>query len=401
MIGQVSTNGVDPALKAALAGLDRNDLALLLTVDQRRSWDEPESPLRVAARDLLYEVDVEEPRTERRMVAIQRALTEHTAPPTPLYADVEPPKLLYRTLADISDDPPGALLLGMFEPDGPNLAYAAPGVGKGTTGAWVIVELQRLGMTVAIFDAERRPKEWARRVAGLGGDRSKVVYLGPEDLGRSYVGRPLWDAAPALDAYMKSSGADLLIVDSVLPAIGVGEERLRSDAKAPYLFVQALDALGKPSLSLGHPPKGQPEGEPFGSMGWVAAMRMTWLGTRGEGEAHAVRWRPRKRNERGYVAGVLLTVEYGEDGRPARVSREDDEEQTRERLLYMLQPGPRTVADMAEEMLADSDEPATEEQRKRLEWRLRRALDRLKRDGSVEPDKAGGRGVRWSLRWEA
>ena len=42
------------------------------------------------------------------------------------------------------------------------------------------------------------------------------------------------------------------------------EERLRTDAQAPYLYVAALDALGIPSLSLGHPPKGQPEGTTAG-----------------------------------------------------------------------------------------------------------------------------------------
>ena len=56
-------------------------------------------------------------------------------------------------------------------------------------------------------------------------------------------------------------------------------------------------------------------------MAWVAAMRMTWIGTRGEGDGHHVRWRPRKRNERGYIAGVLLTFEYGDDGRPCAVTR--------------------------------------------------------------------------------
>jgi hypothetical protein len=322
-------------------------------------------------------------------------------PPPPLWADIEPPKLLYRTLADISDDPPGPLLLGMLEPDGPNLAYAAPGVGKGTTGAWMIVELQAVGMKVCIFDAERRPKEWARRVAGLGGDRSAVVYVSPEDLGPRLASRPLWESAPWIGQVVKESGADLLIVDSILPAVGVGEERLRSDAQAPYLYVQALDALGKPSLSLGHPPKGQPEGEPFGSMAWVAAMRMTWIGTRAEGDGHHVRWRPRKRNERGHLAGVLLTIEYGEDGRPCAVTREDDEEQTRERLFLLLKAGPRTVADLADELLEEEEEHVTAEQRDRAKERIARTLNRMKREGSVEPDRSGGRGVKWGLRWEA
>ena len=216
---------------------------------------------------------------------IAQEMAAHESPP-PLWDGIESPSLAYRTLADIDDAPPGPLLLGILEPDGPTLAYAAPGVGKGMSCAWAITELQREGLRPAIYDAERRPREWSRRVQGLGGDRSGVVYIGPEDLGPRLAGRPLWESAGAIGQLMTAAGADLLIVDSILPAVGVGEERLRSDAQAPYLYVQALDALGKPSLSLGHPPKGQPEGEPFGSMAWVAAMRMTWLGTRAEGDGH-------------------------------------------------------------------------------------------------------------------
>jgi hypothetical protein len=84
-----------------------------------------------------------------------------------------------------------------------------------------------------------------------------------------------------------------------MPAVGLGEERLRSDAQVPSLWVAALDALGIPSVSFGHPPQGMPEREPFGSFAWVAAMRLTWLGTRTEADAHRVRWRPKKRDERG------------------------------------------------------------------------------------------------------
>src|SRR5688500_9051230 len=87
------------------------------------------------------------------------AVADLIEPPPPLWADIERPPLIYRTLADIDDAPAGELILGMYE-DGPNLAYSAPGVGKGSTMCWVIVELQKLGMKVCIYDAERRPREW-------------------------------------------------------------------------------------------------------------------------------------------------------------------------------------------------------------------------------------------------
>jgi hypothetical protein len=303
----------------------------------------------------------------------------------------------WRTLADVPDDAPGELLFGMLEPDGPTLMYAAPGVGKGVTGAVTCGEAQRAGMLPVVYDAERRPREWSRRVAGLGADRSRVVYIEPSDLPRSHLGRPFWDVAPAIGQVAVAAGGDLLIIDSIMPATGVGEDRLRSDAQVPFLWVAAADALDIPSLSFGHPPKGQPEGEPFGSFAWVAAMRLTWLGTKAEGDGHRIRWRPKKRNERGHIPGILLTVDYGDDGRPCAVTRVDDEESTRDWLLASLVHGPRAVADLAEDMLGDMVDPATGEA-DRIKERLGRALNRMRHEGWVERIGGAGRGAKWELR---
>ena len=310
------------------------------------------------------------------------------------------PTIEYRTLADIDDTPPGELLLGMLE-DACNAFIAAPGVGKGTSGAWITCEAQKAGLRTMIYDAERRPREWSRRVEGLGGDRSGVVYVAPEDLPTGLRGQPLWDIAPHLGRVVARAGVDLLIVDSILPAVGVGEERLKSDAQAPFLYVQALDALGIPSLSFGHPPKGQPEGEAFGSFAWTAAMRMTWSGTRAEGDGHRIRWKPKKRNERGHIPGVLLTVEYGIDGRPCGVTREDDEESTRDWLLYALKNEARSVADLADEMADTVEDHVTIDARDRMKERLNKALRRMAQDGAVEKEGTTGSKVRWKLKWTA
>jgi hypothetical protein len=355
---------------------------------------------------------------ERELAAIARQAAAHE--PVPLAAlegqpfDFEPadpdlqvelaermaaPIRGWRTLAEVSEAPPGELLFGMLEPDGPNCFTAAPGVGKGTTGAYLIAEAQAAGMLPVIYDAERRPREWARRVAGLGADRGRVVYIEPTDLPIAQRGRPLWDIAPAIGAIVNAAGGDLLMVDSIMPAAGVGEDRLRSDAQVPFLWVAALDALGIPSLSFGHPPKGQPEGEPFGSFAWVAAMRLTWLGTKAEGEGHRIRWRPRKRNERGHIPGVLLTIAYSDDGRPCGVTREDDEETTRDWILAALVHGPRSVSDMTEELLEEVESAGMGEI-DRIKDRLGQALRRMKREGWLDRNGTSGRGVTWSLRLE-
>lgn len=302
----------------------------------------------------------------------------------------------WRTLADVSDEPPGDLLFGMWE-RGPNLAYAAPGVGKGTTGSWLCCEAQRAGLLPMVYDAERRPREWSRRVSGLGGDRSRVVYVEPPDLGASHAGRPLWEVAEGLGEVATRAGADVLIVDSIMPAVGLGEDRLKSDPSVPFLYVAALEALGIPTISFGHPPKGQPEGDPFGSFAWLAAMRLTWLGTSAEGEGHRIRWRPRKRNERGHIAGVLLTVTYGEDGRPSAIERADDEERTRDWLLAALIHGPRSVPDLAEELLDEMETPPAGEIERKKET-IGRTLRRMSVEGWVERIGKAGRAATWQLR---
>lgn len=305
---------------------------------------------------------------------------------------------VWRTLMDLDDTPPGPLLLGMLEP-GPNLLYGAPGIGKGMTGAWVITELQRMGMRVGIYDAEARPREWARRVEGLGGDRSQVPYIGAKELG-SAAGRPIWDAIGVIGGIVRAAGIDVLLVDSIMPATGLGEERLKSDPQVPYMFVAALDSLDIPTLTFGHSPKNQPTGDPYGSMSWTAAMRLTWNGTLAEGEGHRIRWRPRKRNERGHLSGVLLDVSYGPDGRPCGVVRSDDEEDTRERLLLALKDGPRSVADLVEELLED-EESVGAELLDRTKERVGRMLRRMAKDGNVQREgPAGGPNVKWGLRWE-
>jgi hypothetical protein len=353
----------------------------------RVEGDEPEKPL---------ETDAEFERRLEGMRILSRAEKDELR--RVRYGDRFDAPPTWRTLADVDDAPPGQLLLGILEPQGPTLAYAAPGVGKGTTGAWIVCQALDLGMRPAVFDAERRPREWARRVSGLGGDRSGVVYLAPEDLGVRFAGRPFWEQADAVRAVIVAAGADLLILDSLLPAAGVGEDRLRSDAQAPFLFVAALDSLGIPSLSFGHPPKGQPEGDPFGSMAWLAAYRLTWLGTTAEGDGHRVRWRPKKRNERGHIPGVLLSIEYSDDGRPCQVERADDEESTRDGILAALVHGPRTVAELSADVVDELDNPATGEL-ERVRERVGRMLRRMAKEGWVERSgPATGPNVRWQLR---
>lgn len=94
---------------------------------------------------------------------------------------------------------------------------------------------------------------------------------------------------------------------------------------------------------------------------------------------------------------MLLTVDYAEDGRPCHVERVDDEESTRDWILATLVHGARANADMAEDVLADTDQPSTGEV-DRIKERLGRALNRMRHEGWVERVGGQGRGARWQLR---
>jgi hypothetical protein len=356
-------------------------------IDFDRGYDGPHDEAWHSRRQAI--IDAAEVQPSRRAPALKEV-------PRPADESALAP-VAWRTLADIDDAPAGPLLLGMFEPDGPNLLYAPGGTGKGSTGAWGIRELDQLGIRSMIFDAENRPKEWARRCSGLGVDRSRVVYVQPKDLPPGLMGRPLWDIAPHLGNVARHAGVGYLWIDSILAAAGLREEALKSDAQAPYLYVAALDDLGIPSTSFGHPPRATPDGDPYGSVSWVNAMRLTWSGLQARGDAHVVRWTPRKRNERGHISGVLLTFIYGDDGRLSEVERDDDDQTTRDWIYLALHDGqPKSVRTLAEQWADEHEEPATEQNIERIRERLRKVLRRLKREGAASCAGAGNKQV-WSL----
>jgi hypothetical protein len=309
--------------------------------------------------------------------------------------DAAPP--VWRTLADISDEPPKELILGMLEPEGRTLAYAAPGTGKGSTGAWLAAELTRGGKRVGIYDPERRPREWSRRVSGLHGDRAAITYFEPSDLGTRYAGVPIWDSIERIAYVVRETGTEVLLIDSILSCLNLDERRVLNDPSVPFAYEAALASLAIPVLSFAHPPKGQPEGEPFGSFGWVAAHRLTWLGVRLPGDEHRVRWRVRKANERGHVPGILLSFGYGEDSRLVSAVREDDDESTRDWILGALREGDKTVADLVSLEAEEAGDYLSAEAIERAKARLGKALYRMKRDGWIVAAGKDGRAQKWAI----
>ena len=327
----------------------------------------------------------------RMLVLAARAGVIEGHEPPPPQDPLDRPAVQWRTLADIDDAPPGELLLGMLEPEGPNLLYGDGGVGKGTTCVWIIAECVKMGIVPMIYDAENHPREWRRRAGGLGVGPAEVVYRQPHELPPHLVGRPLHIVVPHLGDVAQSAGCGILIIDSIIAASNLSEEGLKGDARAPYQYVSALNEIGITSVSIGHTPKNSPEGDPYGSVSWINAMRLTWLGTDAGGEGHRVRWLPKKRNERGHIAAILLGFQYDEAGKLCGVTREDDERATRLWLIDRLASGPQTVEELAEEMAEVGDAAGVA----RAKDRLRQTLGRMKRAHQVH--KTGGRGAPWAL----
>ena len=96
------------------------------------------------------------------------------------------------------------------------------------------------------------------------------------------------------------------------------------------------------------------------------------------------------------MPGLLLSFAYDDAGRLCGVTREDDEESTRDRLLAALIGGPRSAGDLADELLEDDDEPPTPDRRERTLERLKKALQRMRREGWVVKDGTT-RNVVWRL----
>ena len=391
------------AMKGACEGTDFEEIGEELAQEWCAKWPGGNDPVYVSKtyqenrpKASWHTLRAEVEKHTKVSLAAEEALAVFNGVPLPPVPSTER-IIRVRTLAEIDDSPPADLLLGMCEPDGQTLLYAAGGTGKGSTLAYAAGELIKLGIRPLIYDAEDHPKEWARRTAGLGIDRSQIAYVQPRDLPKELMGRPLWDIVPYLGRIMDRTGSAILFVDSILAAAGVGEERLKSDAQAPYLLARALDEMGRPSVTLGHTPKGSPEGDPYGSVAWVNAARLTWLGTAAEGDGHVVRWRPRKRNERGYIAPVRLAFEYADGKRLSGVVRSDDDYSTKAWLLGALAVGPRSVSALADELIDTfPPEGPIAKALDAAKERLGRALRRLRLDGLVVRSGSGPK-VTWGL----
>lgn len=187
---------------------------------------------------------------------------------------------LSRQLSEIERQDPEPLVDRFAHPTAHTILYGPNGKGKGVFAAWKIAARTKAGEVVLILDYEGHLGEWRSRLEDLGADLDRVHIALPLGLEDGLLKGAIWDQTEDIRAEADFVAADWLYVDSVSAACGVADV---TDAFAPGPYFAALNAIGRPSVSLGHVTKAEDLKYPFGSMLWRAYVRMAWSFS-GEGD---------------------------------------------------------------------------------------------------------------------
>jgi hypothetical protein len=280
--------------------------------------------------------------------------------PAPPRATVRP--LIATRLDAIADATPPPLLLGRLDPEGHTVLFGAGGIGKGTlTSSW-IVGLVRGGRRVLILDYENHPGEWRRRIGSLGDAETlrAVHHVSP--------GAAPWTALEEIKTVVADTGADYLIIDSIVTACWGADV---VDAPTAGHYAAALAQLGLPVLSLGHNTKAGDTRYPFGSVFWHNLARLTWSMSK---ESAGVLLACRKSNNYRRPGSHIVSTEWW-DGRILSVSEDDFAESLMDRALGVIADQPLSLSQIAEAIDEQRDDDAPDVNRGSLRNALARAVD--------------------------
>lgn len=318
----------------------------------------------------------------------------------------EPDPMGMAPLSSVRFKAPKPLLLGMADANGEfTCANAHGGAGKGLTACWLAANAQAQGVRLAVLDFEGRPNEWVPRMESLGIDTSGVLYISrdrvPLDIrGLSIIGddRRLADHVVA---EMRKHEVGFYILDNIITALLLGEDRMKSDPLVPWQYREVVEGWGIPGISFAHPPRGRTDGEPFGSSMWSAASRFLWHGTSAatgvtEGEHHT-RWRLHKANSKRKPDPFLLVTTFSATGdeMPIDIEYRIDTISTHDWLLSVMGTQEWTVEALADLML-ESDDNSTITKVEQAKERIRAALKRGRSDSFIQVDGGRGKAGRWA-----
>lgn len=183
----------------------------------------------------------------------------------------EPYQRLSKPGTDLDTELPKPLLVGRLDPIEATLLYGEGGVGKGALACEWVRRLGVGGHTVLILDYEFHEGEWGRRLKGIGADPSTYHWLPPLRSGLRSLTDP--KVAEAIKTEAEYLGASYLVIDSLVMACAGNDV---SDPNVPIEYAASLQAIGLPSLSLGHVTKMHDLRYPFGSVFWHNMARMSF-----------------------------------------------------------------------------------------------------------------------------
>lgn len=208
---------------------------------------------------------------------------------------------------------------------------------------------------VMYVDFEDDEHEWARRVyRQCLGMRIEV----PCDSLSYYSGRgvPLPDQIPTLRREVARRNADVLVVDSAVPACG--DDPLKAEVVGR--FFNSLKKLNCTVILVAHNTKAEDDRYPLGSIMWHNLTRASWFIKRSEGDdpdmlTMGLYHRKKNRMKPQAAFGLRFMFDEDETG-PLNVALQDiegDADQLKHlslpgRIRAMLQPGPMTTKELAD-----------------------------------------------------
>jgi hypothetical protein len=166
---------------------------------------------------------------------------------------------------------PPPLLLDRIDPAKATILFGPGDIGKGTLASSWITQLHDLGERILILDYEGQEEEWARRISGLAGADilDDIIHVAPM---REWGG-PIWKHAAEISRIADAEGITRLVIDSAGMACA-GTDPAKPEA--PLQFGEALQQIGRPSLTLAHVTKQHDARYPYGSVYWHNVPRVSW-----------------------------------------------------------------------------------------------------------------------------
>ena len=210
--------------------------------------------------------------------------------------------LRYERMGDIEVQEDAPLAIDPYVLDeGPCILFGDGGSGKSTlalvlaasfaTGHEVIPgSPPTISAPVMWLDYEAQRRTSAKRLKLMGLAHAPILYVPGL--------RPIADDVDRLASIAEAEGVGLIVVDSVVLAVGGSVSP--KDAEAPTQYANAVAAIATRSIGLAHVVKSTEDDgkKPFGSGYWHNIARLTWHMKRDDDEpGHVVRLTCRKRND--------------------------------------------------------------------------------------------------------